>query len=126
MLIKKIESYESFEEFTKQYKYLFVNISADWCRPCMAIKPKIEKFISVINESDFIYLLLDNNIYDTDERFHKYFKISQIPYFSFIENKLIKESFVNGDFYFVSKRLLELINYTRENIKKNILDNKLD
>lgn len=118
MLIKKIESYELFEEFTKNYTYVFVNISAVWCKPCMAIKPNLQKFISVINKSDCIYLLLDADIYNIDERFHKYFKMSKIPYFCFIENKLIKESFVSGDFEFVSKRLFELIHYGRENIKK--------
>lgn len=109
MLIQNIKSYEDFQNYITKYKFVIVNISAIWCKPCMAIKPNLEKFISVISDLDIIYLKIDHSVYEEDSDFSTYFNLNKIPYFAFIKEKNIVDSFVSGDFKFVSKRLFDNI-----------------
>ena len=119
MLIQNVISYEDFSNYMKNYKYIIVNISAPWCKPCVAIKPKIEKFVSVIDESDYIYLKIDNSIYEEDSDFDNFFALKKIPYFAFIKDNLMIDSFVNGDFDFVSQKIMLFIKNERELERKN-------
>jgi thiol-disulfide isomerase/thioredoxin len=119
MLIQNVISYEDFSNYMKNYKYVIVNISAPWCKPCVAIKPKIEKFVSVIDESEYIYLKIDNSIYEEDPDFDNFFELKKIPYFAFIKDNLMIDSFVNGDFDFVSQKIMLFIKNEREMEKKN-------
>ena len=119
MLIQNVISYEDFSNYMKNYKYVIVNISAPWCKPCVAIKPKIEKFVSVIDESEYIYLKIDNSIYEEDPDFDNFFELKKIPYFAFIKDNLMIDSFVNGDFDFVSQKIMLFIKNERELDKKN-------
>jgi len=118
MLIQNIISFEQFKDYINNYKYIIVNIGATWCKPCIVIKPQIEKFISVIDEMDYIYLKIDNLIFDEDIEFQIFFKLDKIPYFGFIKNGTIIDNFVSGDFNIVSKRLFDKITYEREEDKK--------
>jgi thiol-disulfide isomerase/thioredoxin len=114
MLIQNVISYEDFSNYMKNYKYVIVNISASWCKPCVAIKPRIEKFVSVIEESDYIYLKIDNSVYEEDPNFDSFFELKKIPYFAFIKDNNMVDSFVNGDFDFVSKKIILFIKSERE------------
>lgn len=118
MLIQNIISYEDFSNYIKNYKYVIVNIGASWCKPCIAIKPKIEKFVSVIDESDYIYLKIDNSVYEEDSEFDNFFSLKKIPYFAFIRDGNNIESFVNGDFDFVSQKIMLFIQNQRVLEKK--------
>lgn len=109
MLIQNVMSYENFENYLKEYKYVIVNISAIWCKPCIALKPHIEKFVNVIDDSEIIYLKIDNSIYEEESEFNNFFHLKKIPYFSLIKNGIMTESFVNGDFDFVSKKIFNFI-----------------
>lgn len=109
MLIQNVMSYENFENYLKEYKYVIVNISAIWCKPCIALKPHIEKFVNVIDDSEIIYLKIDYSIYEEESEFNNFFHLKKIPYFSLIKNGIITESFVNGDFDFVSKKIFNFI-----------------
>lgn len=114
MLIQNVISYEDFSNYMKNYKYVIVNISASWCKPCVAIKPRIEKFVSVIEESEYIYLKIDNSVYEEDPNFDIFFGLKKIPYFAFIKDNSMVDSFVNGDFDFVSKKIILFIKSERE------------
>lgn len=114
MLIQNVLSYEDFTNYFEKYKYIIVNISATWCKPCMQIKPDMEKFISVINESDCIYLKIDNDIYDQEQEFNSFFNIKKIPYFAFIKDGKLVESVVSADFPGVSKKLHELLTISKK------------
>jgi len=107
MFIQNVLSYDDFKNYLETYKCVVINISAEWCRPCAVIKPQIEKFVSVIENPDIIYLKLDNSIYDEDSRFEDFFNLKKIPYFALIYDNKITDSFVSGDFIFVSKKIHE-------------------
>jgi len=118
MKIENITSYENFENYLKEYKYIFINISANWCKPCNEIKPSLEKFISVINENNIIYLKLNYSVYEEEYLFDSYFGMKKIPYFAFIKDGILKESFVSGDFSYVSKKIFDYItNIKSEDLK---------
>ena len=122
MKIKVINSYEEFENVLDKYEYVIVNISASWCKPCMVIKPLMDKYIEVINEDNFIYLKIDNSIYETDDRFNTIFHMKKIPYFGMISKKELKETIVSGDFNLVSKKIFDFIKSV-ENSNAKQLDN---
>lgn len=108
----KIENINSFDELVKYlnfYKYVIINISAPWCKPCKEIKPKIEKFLTVIDKNDFIYLKIDHDLYSSDTNFESLFNVSKIPYFCIMKNKIIQFSMVSGDFLEVSSNLHRII-----------------
>ena len=115
MQIKVINSFETFEDYLNKYEYIIVNISAIWCKPCIAIKPMMEKYISVINEEEFIYLKIDNSVYETDDRFDDIFHMKKIPYFGMIVKKELKESIVSGDFNIVSKKIYNFVKDNKNN-----------
>jgi len=114
MLIINISSYEEFNHYINKYKYVIVNISAVWCKPCTHIKPRIEQFFSVIDDLEYIYLRMDYSIYEEDREFENLFHLDKIPFFAFIRNKVVIDSFVSGDFNIVSKRLFDNIIKERE------------
>ena len=124
MLIKNIITYDDFINNLKKYNLVIVNISASWCRPCIALKPNIEKFLSVIDKENIIYLKLDHSIYEFDVRFETLFNVGKIPYFAFIKDGKLIDSFVSGDFDFVSKRLFE--NISKEKNIDNNINNDID
>jgi len=119
MLIQNIMSYEDFKSYLLKYKYIIVNISAVWCKPCMSLKPQIEKFVSVIDNSDYIYLKLDNAIYDEESEFNSFFNLKKIPYFACIKDGKITDAFVSSELPFVSKKIFDFISKERiEETKK--------
>ena len=119
MQIIIVSSWEEFEEYLNKYENVIVNISASWCKPCIAIKPLIKKFISVIEDHNSIYLVIDHTVYETNDNFDIFFKMKKIPYFIFIKNKNIEEALVCGDFSIVSKKIFDFISRN----KNNSLDN---
>lgn len=116
MLIKSIQTYEELEEYFKSYTYVIINISAIWCKPCIALKPHIEKFLSVIDKKDYIYLKLDESDYNENPKFENLFHLKKIPYFSIIKNGNLENVFISGEFDFVSKKIYEYIKKNNLNI----------
>ena len=120
MLIQNIISYDDFLNYTKNYKHIFINISANWCKPCNEIKPLIEKFVSVINENNAIYLKLNHSVYEEDDLFNSFFQMKKIPYFGYIKDGVLIYSFISGDFSFVSKKIFNTISSIKSEINNEI------
>jgi thiol-disulfide isomerase/thioredoxin len=109
MKIETVNSFNDLVNYLNTYKYVIINISAPWCKPCREIKPKLEKFISVIDKNEFIYLKIDYDLYASDMNFESLFNVSKIPYFCIMKDKLIQFSIVSGDFLEVSSNLHRII-----------------
>ena len=109
MRIETINSFEEFQQFFNEYNNVIVNVSAQWCRPCVLIKPKIEKFLSVINNENIIYLKIDNDVYSLDQRFENYFVIGSIPFFGVFKDNNGVFALSTGDFNVVSRKLFQFI-----------------
>lgn len=126
MLIQSIETYKELQDYLKKYKYIIVNISATWCKPCMELKPLIEKFISVLatDQKDYIYLKIDEGDYSSDDQFENLFHMKKIPYFAILKDGKLVDMFVSGDFSYVSSKIFEYIR--SEKIINNTTDFKVD
>jgi len=69
-------------------KYIFY-ISANWCKPCTALKPELLDFLESLN-FNLIVIQLNYDIYIEEPQFENIITIKKIPHFSFfINNKLI-------------------------------------
>jgi thiol-disulfide isomerase/thioredoxin len=119
MKIENVNSFDDFVNYLNSYKYVIINISAPWCKPCKEIKPNIEKFLSVIDKNDFIYLKIDHDLYASDYNFESLFNVSKIPYFCIMKDKLIQFSMVSGDFLEVSTNLHRVITLLESQEKYN-------
>ena len=119
MIIEKLICYEQLIEYIDKYQKIIINISAPWCKPCLAIKPQIEKFISVIDTPEIIYLKIDYDSYQEDNNLESIFNVKKIPYFAFLEENKVKDSFISSDFSFVSKKIFNFI-HNPENKINNI------
>ena len=62
---------------------------------------------------------IDNSVYEEDSDFDNFFALKKIPYFAFIKDNSLVDSFVNGDFDFVSQKIMLFIKNERELDKKN-------
>ena len=109
MKIEIVNSFDDLINYLNSYKYVIINISAPWCKPCREIKPKLEKFITVIDKNNFIYLKIDHDLYSSDINFESLFNVSKIPYFCIMKDKIIQFSMVSGDFLDVSANLHRII-----------------
>jgi thiol-disulfide isomerase/thioredoxin len=125
MKIENVNSFDDLVNYLNSYKYVIINISAPWCKPCKEIKPKLEKFITVIDKNNFIYLKIDHDLYSSDSNFESLFNVSKIPYFCIMKDKLIHFSMVSGDFLEVSSNLHKHI-YMLEAQEKNDFTMKND
>ena len=120
MKIITIYSYDEFEKYLHNNKYIVFNVSASWCAPCKAIKPQIEKFISVIQTTNCIYLKIDHDIYENDSRFEDVFIIKKIPYFGFIIQSKLVDAHVSGDYLYISKKIFEFVSIEKKESGQNI------
>lgn len=127
MKIQNITSYEEFKMILETYKYIIVNISATWCKPCQHIKPYMDKYMSAIDENNYIYIKIDDIVYESNILFHKLFHMKQIPYFGMIHNKILVDNIVSGDFIQVSMKIFNFIKNTKDkNMEADNKDTKND
>ena len=104
MLIKEITSYKEFQDYITNNKFLIINISASWCKPCTFIKPLVENYVKSITNTDYIYLKIDFSFYEAEEDdFNKILKGNKIPYFAIMQEGNIVESIISSDFVYVYK-----------------------
>jgi thiol-disulfide isomerase/thioredoxin len=82
----KIINYEQLKQYSNN-KYI-ICISAQWCKPCQILKPKIYNIINKINNC--IYLELDYQDYENDSEFH-FLDCTKLPHFTFYKDDKIDE-----------------------------------
>lgn len=126
MIVANLKSYDQLIEYIDKYKKIIINISAPWCKPCLAIKPQIEKFVSVIDIPEIIYLKIDYESYQEDNNLESIFNVKKIPYFAFLENNMVKDSFVSGDFSFVSKKIFNYVHNPENKINNANESNNIE
>ncbi len=97
----KYDTFENSDEldlFMNDYKFIIINVSAAWCKPCKAIAKPLEDFIKKkICDDNFIFLKCDYDLISDNQTFMDEYKVSKIPYFIFIERGVMKNSFVGAN-----------------------------
>ncbi len=106
----KYEIFENSDEldlFMNDYKFIIINISAAWCKPCKAIAKPVEDFINKkVCSEHFIFLKCDYDFISDNQTFMDEYKVNKIPYFIFIERGVMTNSFIGADL----DKLFDLIN----------------
>lgn len=70
-----------------------IKFGADWCGPCKAMKPQMEKFKKLIQESNIEVLDLDIDAEENVELAQQY-GVRSIPYTVFIKNDKLEKHMV--------------------------------
>jgi thiol-disulfide isomerase/thioredoxin len=112
----KYETFENTDEldlFMNDHKFIIINISAAWCKPCKAIAKPVEDFVTnIICDDNFIFLKCDYDFISDNQTFMDEYKVSKIPYFIFIERGVMKN-------YFVGANINELFTLIENFVSKN-------
>lgn len=70
-----------------------IKFGAEWCGPCKAMKPQIEKFRELIQDSDVEVLEFDIDVEENSIISMEY-GVRSIPYTVFLEDGKVKKSLV--------------------------------
>ena len=97
----KYDTFENTDEldlFMNDHKFIIINVSAAWCKPCKVIAKPVEDFIKKsVCDDNFIFLKCDYDFISDNQTFMDEYKVSKIPYFIFIERGVMKNSFVGAN-----------------------------
>ncbi len=106
----KYDTFENSDEldlFMNEHKFIIINVSASWCKPCKAIAKPVEDFVKkIVCDENFIFLKCDYDFISDNQTFMDEYKVSKIPYFIFIERGVMKNSFIGAN----TNELFSLIN----------------
>jgi thiol-disulfide isomerase/thioredoxin len=116
--IKNISSYDEWLNYKSKHdpnthKYIF-QVSASWCKPCVALKPLLLDFLESFKinngldlSKNISFIMLDYDIYNEESEFQQIFSIKKIPHFSF---------------YFQNKSIINIETSKFEEIKEQIIN----
>ncbi len=106
----KYEIFENSDEldlYMNDHKFIIINISAAWCKPCKIISKPVEDFIkNKVCSEHFVFLKCDYDFISDNQTFMDEYKVSKIPYFIFIERGVMINSFVGAN----TNELFNMIN----------------
>ena len=107
------------------HKYIF-QVSATWCKPCVALKPLLLDFLDSLKENlsqNISFIMLDYDIYNEDTEFQQIFSIKKIPHFSFyFQDKSIND-IETSKFEEVKE---QIINFIKNNYINNDINNDIN
>ena len=109
MKVIEINTFQEYINFINDNNDIILNVSASWCKPCMAIKNEIDLYMKNVNIKNFIFGKIDFDIIYEDDEFNNYLSIKKIPYFCIIKNKNIEKEIV-------SSKMKEIIDFIDNNI----------
>ena len=110
MRYELFETTDELDVFMVEHKYIIMNISAAWCKPCKKIAEPMEAFIKALScSSDFAFIKADYDIISDNALFMEEYKVSKIPYFVLIENGVMKESYIGADMETLTKMILGFV-----------------
>lgn len=85
--MKEIKNVNEFENIIKSSKPVLLDFYADWCGPCQALLPTIEK-LAEKHKDDFEIAKVN---VDQNSELAQHFKVRSIPALFFIQNGEVKE-----------------------------------
>jgi thioredoxin 1 len=85
--MKEINNIQEYKDIISGDKPVLLDFYADWCGPCQALLPTVEK-LATKHESDFIIAKVN---VDKNRELAQEFKVRSIPALFFIQNGEVKE-----------------------------------
>ena len=90
--MKEIKDFNEFNELIQSDKPIMLDFYADWCGPCRAMLPTVEK-LAAKHENDFIIAKVN---VDKNRELAQKFSIRSIPALFFIKDGEVVERLVGG------------------------------
>lgn len=90
--MKEIKNVKEFNEVIKSDKPILLDFYAEWCPPCMALLPTVEKLADKYKD-DFVIAKIN---VDKNPELSKQFNIRSIPALFFVKDGGIQERIVGG------------------------------
>ena len=90
--MKEINNLNEFEAIIQSDKPILLDFYADWCGPCRALLPTVEK-LAAKHEDDFIIAKIN---VDKNRELAQKFAVRSIPALFFIKDGEVKERLVGG------------------------------
>jgi thiol-disulfide isomerase/thioredoxin len=122
--IKNISSYDEWLNYKSKHipdthKYIF-QVSATWCKPCVALKPLLLDFLESLKTKNEIsqnisFIMLDYDIYNESSEFQQIFSIKKIPHFSFY----FQDKSINVETSKFEEIKEQIINFMNDNTNNN-------
>lgn len=116
MKVIEINTLQEYINLLNDNNNIILNVSATWCKPCMAIKNEIDIYMKNVNIPNYIFGKIDFDIINEDEEFNDFMKIQKIPYFCIIKNKYIENEII-------SSKIKEITDFIDNNIDNFELNN---
>lgn len=119
------EHIDEFDIFLNDYKHIIIQVHAQWCKPCKNISQELDSFIQNIKcDNSFIFLKCDYDLISEFELFIEEYQIEKIPYFIFIENGVMKDSYQGTNLPILFNKINDFINkntsISQESFSSNI------
>lgn len=90
--MKEIKNLNEFQEIIQSDKPILLDFYANWCGPCIALLPTVEK-LAAKHQDNFIIAKIN---VDTNKELAQKFAIRSIPALFFIKDGEVKERLVGG------------------------------
>ncbi len=101
--MKEIKNVKEFNEVIKSDKPVLLDFYADWCGPCQALLPTVEKLADKYKD-DFIIAKVN---VDKNPELSRQFKIRSIPALFFVKDGAIQEQLIGGQVGGVLERKIQ-------------------
>lgn len=98
-LVRELKSASEFDELNDSNKVFLVDFYAEWCGPCKAIAPRIEKLAESLEGKPIEFVKVD---VDKLSELAKRLKISAMPTFHLYKGGALVEEVIGADYEKIS------------------------
>jgi thioredoxin 1 len=98
-----LQSEEHFDQLLADHTYVFINVSAKWCKPCKAIQPQIFELIPQYKNIKFTVLDVDK-LGDLADKL----EVGGVPTFILMKNGKIRNKVTGANLDGVKRMLSQI------------------
>lgn len=110
MIVRTFDHPDELDIYMNDHKYIIIQVSADWCKPCKSISPQVQKYVEGIKcDETFLFLKCDYDIISEFTEFIETYDIQKIPYFIFLDRGVMKSSMKGANFEAIHDTIADFV-----------------